>query len=299
MLTSEDRAGDMARGQSLGINAYLVKPIQRSELSKAIQSAMNRASTKAEMQTVQEDSYRAADQLWLRLLLADDSEDNVFLIQSYLKHSENSIDVAENGEVAVQKFRSGSYDLVLMDLQMPVMDGYVATQRIREWEQEHHAKPVPILALSAYALQSEIEKSRDAGCTAYLTKPIRRKTLLETIEKYSEARRNRPGQEKLSEKTQASVDERLRSIIPAYLQGRRKDILTVLTALDSSDYERIRTVAHKMRGSGAGYGFPEITAIGQRLELAAENRDEESARKHAAELSEHLDALESAVLRTY
>jgi CheY-like chemotaxis protein/HPt (histidine-containing phosphotransfer) domain-containing protein len=298
MLTSEDRAGDIARGQSLGINAYLVKPIQRSELSKAIQSAMNRASTTAEMQTVQEDSYRAADQLSLRLLLADDSEDNVFLIQSYLKQSESSIDVAENGEVAVQKFRSGSYDLVLMDLQMPVMDGYMATQRIREWEREHHAEPVPILALSAYALQSEIEKSRDAGCTAYLTKPIRRTTLLETIEKYSQARRSPPGQEKLSEKTQAGVDERLRSIIPAYLQGRRKDILTVLTALDSSDYERIRTVAHKMRGSGAGYGFPEITAIGQRLELAAENRDEKSARKHVAELSEHLDALESAVERT-
>ena len=233
MLTSEDRAGDMARGQSLGINAYLVKPIQRSELSKAIQSAMNRASATAEMQTLQEDSYRAADQLSLRLLLADDSEDNVFLIQSYLKHSESSIDVAENGEVAVQKFRSGSYDLVLMDLQMPVMDGYVATQRIREWEQEHYAEPVPILALSAYALQSEIEKSRDAGCTAYLTKPIRRKTLLETIEKYSEARRSRPGQEQLPEKIQASVDERLRSIIPVYLQGRRKDISTVLAALDS------------------------------------------------------------------
>src|SRR5206468_4973622 len=116
-------------------------------------------------------------------------------------------------------------------------------------------------SLSAYALQSEIEKSRDAGCTAYLTKPIRRKTLLETIEKYSEARRSRPGQEQLPEKIQASVDERLRSIIPAYLQGRRKDISIVLAALDSRDYEAVRTVGHKMGGSGSGYGFPDITAI--------------------------------------
>jgi two-component system sensor histidine kinase/response regulator len=297
MLTSEDRAGDMARGRSLGINAYLIKPIQRSELSKAIQSAMSKTPAVAEMQSVQEDSYRKADQLSLHLLLADDSEDNVFLIQSYLRHSGCSVDVAENGEVAVEKFRSGQYDLVLMDLQMPVMDGYAATQRIREWERERQAKPTPILALSAYALQSEIDKSEDAGCTAYLTKPIRRKTLLEAIEKYSNATRAGLDEVRPPGRLQPTFDERLRSIIPAYLEGRRRDILTVLTALDNGDYEQIRAIGHKMRGSGAGYGFPEITAIGQRVELAAQSRDEKNTREHLAELSAHLDALELAVQR--
>src|SRR5437763_7978689 len=181
MLTSEDRSGDMARTRSRGIDAYLIKPIQRSELAKAIQSAMGETQTGLQMPKVQEDSSRGAAQLSLRLLVADDSEDNVFLIQSYLRYSGCSIDVAENGEIAVQKFRSGQYDLVLMDLQMPVMDGYVATQRIRKWEREYQATPVPVIALSAYALQSEIDESRDAGCTAYLTKPIRRKTLLDAM----------------------------------------------------------------------------------------------------------------------
>ena len=113
----------------------------------------------------------------MRLLLADDSEDNVFLIQSYLRNSGCSIDVAANGGIAA-KFQSGQYDLVLMDLQMPIMDGYIATQQIRDWEREHHSKPVPIIALSAYALQSEIDQSRAAGCTAYLTKPIFRQDTL-------------------------------------------------------------------------------------------------------------------------
>ncbi len=299
MLTSEDRAGDMARARSLGINAYLIKPIQRSELSKAIQSAMHTTVPSAEMQSVQEDSYRVAGQLSLDVLLADDSEDNVFLIQSYLRHSGCSVDVAENGEVAVQKFRSAPYDLVLMDLQMPVMDGYVATRRIREWEREQQAKPAPILALSAYALQSEIDKSRDAGCTAYLTKPIRRKTLLEAIEKYTGAAPARPGKAKPSETVQANFDERLRSLLPAYLQNRRRDILTVLTALDNHDFEQIRVIGHKMRGSGAGYGFPEITAIGQRLELAAENRDSQNTQERLAELSERLDVLESPIQKSH
>ena len=99
MLTSEDRAGDIARGRSVGINAYLIKPIQRAELSKAIQSAMNKTPAIAEIQSIQEDSNRRADQVSLRLLLADDSEDNVFLIQSYLRDSGYSVDVAENGQV--------------------------------------------------------------------------------------------------------------------------------------------------------------------------------------------------------
>jgi two-component system sensor histidine kinase/response regulator len=297
MLTSEDRGGDMARCRSLGINAYLIKPIQRSELSKAIQSALSRAQTGVEGQSIPENVYRLADPLSLRLLLADDSEDNVFLIQSYLRHSGCSLDVAENGEIAVQKFRSGSYDLVVMDLQMPVMDGYAATQRIREWEREHQAKPAPVIALSAYALPSEIDKSREAGCTAYLTKPIRRQTLLEAIEKYSGATHARHDPVKPLERRQVPIDERLRAIVPAYLAGRRRDIRTVLTALDQGDYEQIRTVGHKMRGSGAGYGFPEMSVIGQRLERAAESQDANHIREHVAELSKYLDGLELAIQR--
>jgi two-component system sensor histidine kinase/response regulator len=297
MLTSEDRAGDMARCRSVGVDAYLVKPIQRSELSKAIQSALSKMKVGADTQIVQQNSYRAAPRLSLRLLLADDSEDNVFLVKSYLRDTGCSIDVAGNGEIAVQRFRSGHYDLVLMDLQMPVMDGYIATQQIRDWEREHQAKPVPVIALSAYALQSEIDKSRDAGVTAYLTKPIRRQKLLETIEKYSASTGALTDPVKPSERTHANLDERLGAIVPAYLDGRRRDVLAALAAVDHGDYEQIRTIGHKMHGSGTGYGFPEITAIGQRLELAAENMDGERVRTHLAELSEYLDGLESVLQR--
>ena len=98
---------------------------------------------------------------------------------------------AANGFEAIKQFRQHRPDITLMDLQMPVMDGYIATQRIREWEGEHQAKPVPIIALTAYALQSEIDKTKDAGFTAYLTKPVRQQKLLEAIEKYGRARLDR------------------------------------------------------------------------------------------------------------
>lgn len=293
MLTSEDRGGDMARCGSLGIEAYLVKPIQRSELSKAIQTAMSRTGSGTEMQALQEDSHRPGDQLSLRVLLADDSEDNVFLVQSYLRHSGCVIDIAENGAAAVEKFRSGQYDLVLMDLQMPVKDGYQATREIRGWERAQHAKAVPVLALSAAALQSDIEKSREAGCTAYLTKPIRRKTLLEAMEKYGNPPASRkdaiPADASNVNARKENLDERLHAILPAYLEGRRTDIRTVLAALEKGDYEHIRTVGHKLHGSGTGYGFPRLSDIGQRLERAAESGDRQNVREQVAELANYLD----------
>ncbi len=81
----------------------------------------------------------------------------------------------------MEKFKSGRYDLVLMDMQMPVMDGYTATRTIREWESQSGLKPTPIIALTAFALKEEMQKSLDAGCNAHLTKPIKKATLLEAI----------------------------------------------------------------------------------------------------------------------
>jgi HPt (histidine-containing phosphotransfer) domain-containing protein len=128
-------------------------------------------------------------------------------------------------------------------------------------------------------------------------KPIRRQNLLDAIEKYSG--KPRAGFDRVTtlERMQPDLDERLRAIVPAYLEGRRRDMLAVLAAVNKGDYEQIRAVGHKMRGSGAGYGFADITAIGQRLELAAESRDAEKVRNHVADLSEYLDVLERAMQR--
>ncbi|MDF9407869.1 response regulator [Pelotomaculum isophthalicicum JI] len=127
-----------------------------------------------------------ADQRALRILLVEDSPDNQLLVQAYLKKTAYQIEIAENGEIAVEKFKSGKYDLVLMDMQMPVMDGYTATRTIRKWEAENRLAPTPVVALTAYALKEDARKSLDAGCTAHLTKPVKKSILLETIREYSQ-----------------------------------------------------------------------------------------------------------------
>ena len=120
----------------------------------------------------------------LSILIADDSRDNIMLIRAYLKHTPHRLDVAENGAEAVALFQRNRYDLVLMDVQMPVMDGYTATGQIRAWEREHDYPPVPVVALTANALKEDEQRSLDAGCTGHLTKPIRKGMFLAALQHY-------------------------------------------------------------------------------------------------------------------
>ena len=123
-----------------------------------------------------------------RILLVEDSADNCALIRAYLKHLPYCIDIAENGEIAVEKVKASTYDLVLMDIQMPIMDGYTATQAIRLWERQQGRAAIPIIALTAHALCEDVTRSLAAGCTAHLTKPIKKHTLLSVISEHAPRR---------------------------------------------------------------------------------------------------------------
>ena len=120
----------------------------------------------------------------LDILMAEDNADNRLLVQAFLKKTSHRLTIVENGAEAVQAIKANKYDLVLMDIQMPVMDGYTATKEIRTWEQAEGRDATPVIALTAHALNEDIQKSLDAGCDEHLTKPIKKSLLLETISKY-------------------------------------------------------------------------------------------------------------------
>ena len=124
----------------------------------------------------------------IRILLVEDNVDNQFLFCAFVKRLSCQIEVAENGAIGVEKFKSGSYDLVLMDMQMPVMDGYTATQIIRQWENEKGKERTPVIALTANSLHAE--KSLAAGCTAHVTKPVPKDTFIGIIWEYGGRRRS-------------------------------------------------------------------------------------------------------------
>lgn len=182
MLTSENRSGDLALCWERGVSRYLIKPVKRAELLRAISAAWSSDRVGINEPRALMQPAIPGDQRSLRILLAEDSPDNRLLIQSYLKNTAYSIEIAENGEVALGKYMAGNYDLILMDIQMPVMDGYTATTAIREWEKGRETPPTPIIALTAHAFAEDMQRSRDVGCTAHITKPINKQVLIQAIQ---------------------------------------------------------------------------------------------------------------------
>ena len=117
----------------------------------------------------------------LRILLVDDSPDSRLLISAYLKNTRTIVVEAADGREAVERFIAWRFDLVLMDLKMPVMNGYEACERIRAWEREYHFPPAPIIAVSACVFDEDIQQAQQAGFDMHIAKPIRKSAFLEAI----------------------------------------------------------------------------------------------------------------------
>jgi PAS domain S-box-containing protein len=215
-----------------------------------------------------------------RILVAEDSEYNLVLVKAYLKDCGFELDFAENGRIAVDKVISRRPHLVFMDLQMPVMDGLEATRAIRDWEAQTKQLPIPILALTAHAVGDGLKLSLEAGCNEHLTKPIKKATLLEAIARH------------LGERVHVVDLDGVEELIPNYLANVRSDIGKILAGVDSKDCKIARQLGHQFKGSGAGYGFPEITRAGAAVERAAIAADENEIRSQILMLATYLDQVE-------
>jgi signal transduction histidine kinase/DNA-binding NarL/FixJ family response regulator len=209
----------------------------------------------------------------MRILLVDDSEDNRFLILSYLSRTGAAVEIAGNGAVAVEMFQAKTYDLVLMDVEMPIMDGYAATRIIRDLERAGKTTPTPVLALTAHTFADMAAKSLETGFTELLTKPIRSATLLRALAKYAPA--DRPNTCAVADMPSIKilVEEGMEDVVPGYLERRRSEVAIYSDALARGDMEAIRMLAHRMKGTGTGYGFPVLTQLGGAIEEAAKNNE--------------------------
>ncbi|MEO8047624.1 MAG: response regulator [Nitrospirota bacterium] len=186
MLTSDfggstHRSGEVARTYDLGLAGYLEKPIKRSELRRALAIAHRRTQGLPPLPRQAEAPVALVDHRALRILVVEDSTDNQLLVKAYLKATPYKVDIAENGRIACDMVTVGRYDLILMDIHMPVMDGYTTTATIREWEMKQGIPPTPILALTAYAYPEDKRRIKAVGCNGVLAKPIKKSALLEAI----------------------------------------------------------------------------------------------------------------------
>jgi CheY-like chemotaxis protein/HPt (histidine-containing phosphotransfer) domain-containing protein len=229
----------------------------------------------------------------LRILLVEDSDDNRTITLAYLADTPYRVDIAENGAIACEMFFAGHYDLVLMDRQMPVMGGLAATRTIRQWEETNQRAPTPIIALTAAALKGDREECVAAGCTAYLTKPIKQEVLLQAIKEHS-AGALAPSNEPVrgGGAIQFRANLRLAHLIPKFLHNRRQDVIALSEALDRGAFASVESLGHRMKGAGGSYGFQAITDIGAGIEEAAQSADGVASRRWVSELSSYLDRVE-------
>jgi PAS domain S-box-containing protein len=180
MLASDSQFGDVGRAKELNIDATLTKPIKSARLEEVLTQTLGLASGNgATPEWVVAPKVAATP---ARLLIAEDSEANRLVISAFLRGCPYDIDFAFDGQETLEKATTRSYDLIVMDVEMPIMDGYTVAKYIRAWEIENRNSPIPIIALTANALAGEEARSKEAGCDRYLSKPVNRKHLISDIE---------------------------------------------------------------------------------------------------------------------
>jgi signal transduction histidine kinase/CheY-like chemotaxis protein len=293
MLTSEDRFIESEKAKQVGIERYVVKPVKRTELYHIIMNLMIKTNHADNEQQPTEIALPR-----LRILFAEDYIHNRIIITKYLKQFDATIDAADNGSIAVEKFKSSVYDIVLMDMQMPVMDGYTATKMIRAYEKERGLKFTPIIALTAYALKGEVEKSLAAGCNEHLSKPVKKQEFLECLLKYAPLKSDLEVAQDNKQvalnptKQIVKVDKDFQEAVPIFLEDVRKTIEMMSDNVEKEDFNSLRIAAHGLKGAGGGYGLQEISAIGKSIEESARRNDKIGVEEGLTRLYKYLERLE-------
>jgi CheY-like chemotaxis protein len=184
MMSSGAHRGDMARSQELGFSAYLTKPVRQSELRDAIARSLDRREKqRGSKAPVLLEDRRVPQNYAMHVLLAEDNTVNQRLATRLLEKRGHRVTVANNGQEAIGLLEHSSFDLVLMDVQMPLIDGLEATRMIRKQEEETGTHQ-PIVALTAHAVKGDRERCEAAGMDGYLAKPIRPQELDAILQKY-------------------------------------------------------------------------------------------------------------------
>jgi CheY-like chemotaxis protein len=189
MLTSAGQRGDAARCQALGISAYAMKPVRRSELFEVLSRLLDDREQSSAQPLITRYSLASARNavVSLRVLVAEDNVVNQKLVARLLEKRGHKVKVVANGREALGALEQGTYDLVLMDVQMPEMDGFEATGELRKLEKQTGLH-TPVIALTARAMKGDRERCLEAGMDGYLSKPIRAQELDDLLGNYITSR---------------------------------------------------------------------------------------------------------------
>jgi len=308
LLSSGGRPGDGARCRELGIAAYLLKPAKQSEILDAIltvfgQPEEERASSLITRHTLRERSQR------LRILLAEDNVINQRLASEILEKRGHSVTVAETGEAALAALEEESFDLILIDVQMPKMDGFQATLAIREKEKQTGAH-IPIIAMTAHAMTGDRERCLEAGMDDYVAKPVQATKLFEVIERVvpapsvaeivsapmPEPERARSVFDRVAalEHMDGNV-ELMKSIVELFFGESERLMAEAKAAIAGRDAKTLERAAHTLRGLARNFSAEDAAGAALWLETLGRDNDFRSADDAAALLHKEFQRLTEAL----
>jgi two-component system sensor histidine kinase/response regulator len=286
MLTSGGQRGDAKRCEELGIAAYLLKPIRQSELREAVARVLSAHESKEVAPVITRYSLREMTQEGksLKILLAEDNLVNQKLASRLLEKRKHSVTIVCNGREALTALEKDHFDLVLMDMQMPEMDGFEATRILREREKAKGGHQ-PVVAMTALAMNGDKERCIEAGMDGYLSKPIRTQELDEVLEIYLAQKDAGDVQDEFAPVTNNSIDvsqllDRLdgdRALLAELVVIFRSDFPGNLNAaqqaIDQQDANGLRSSAHTLKGALANLSAVEASALAGELEAIGKSVD--------------------------
>ena len=304
LLTSAARPSDVARCRELGISDYLSKPVKQSELFDAIVTAMAGSSERRERYE-STSALTQAPERPLRVLLAEDNPVNQTLAMRILDKLGHKVQVVNNGKEALERDQAQEFDVILMDVQMPEMDGLEATRAIRDAE-AGTGKHVPIVAMTAHAMKGDREKCLSAGMDGYLSKPIRideLKQAMSEIEKTQNMGQSPEhsfraiGQLELLLDSVMGDRALLAEMAELWLADSAKQERQIRNGLDSGDAIMVQRAAHALKGSVGTFRASAAQDAANQLEMSAKNADWVGARKAFETLSTQIDLVRQDLRR--
>jgi len=256
---------------SIGVKTFCYIPVKPIEFLGAIDLVLKNPSCAPKRNVVSERMAKFELARPISALVVDDSRDNQFLMKSYLEKHAGHMVVADNGLEAFEKFKQNSFDIVFMDLLMPELDGYEAARQMRAWEASQNKSGIPIVAVSAHTGEEEVEMCRVSGFTTHLSKPLDLGELQMFMGKVFGEKVSK--QEPKQEDAELAWQTKLKEYLPNYYLQRGEDLKNLRSAAENSDWEKLAFIGHKIKGSAATYGFPELGFAGAELEKFAQEKD--------------------------
>jgi len=303
MLSSGDTIGASSRCRKIGITSYLTKPVKQDDLLKAIFLALEEKElSMSEDFEGEGGGEEERKQRELKILFAEDNVVNQRIVDTALRKRGHKVVLAQNGREVLEALKKDEFDIILMDIQMPLMDGYNATIEIRKREQGTD-KHIPIIALTAHALKGDREKCIEVGMDDYISKPIDPNDLIRKIEKF-EIREDRlphfnSTQAILNRQALLNRVEQDRNIAvelaKLFLVDTKKHTESLKEAIEKRQFDKIQELAHLIKGSAISIGAEKLSSSALLIWHAAGAAQMERITRNFGEFQEELKDLQAAI----